>query len=213
MKKECEIVKDLLFCYNDGIASNSSKELVESHIKDCETCRLALEEMQKDKNQQDNKEEIDYLKKINKKMKRKTAITVICAIILIIFVVVNVYILFTYYNEGHYIRILLNDEISYEQLENISHILEEKCGKDKVSYSSREDELNNVKELFKDKSNLLDTYQNANPFKAVFTVKTKEKNKEEILQILERLEGIDHITTDNIDNPYLWFIARILKNR
>ena len=33
MKKECDLVQDLLFSYNDGILSNTSKELVEKHLK------------------------------------------------------------------------------------------------------------------------------------------------------------------------------------
>ena len=36
MKNECAIVKDLLFSYNDGILSDTSKELVENHLKKCE---------------------------------------------------------------------------------------------------------------------------------------------------------------------------------
>ena len=71
MKRECEIVQDLLFCYCDGVASNSSKELVENHLKNCEDCSQMLKDMKQDKNEQDNSKEVDYLEKINQKMKRK----------------------------------------------------------------------------------------------------------------------------------------------
>ena len=37
MKNECDIVGDLLFSYNDEILSNTSKQLVEEHLKVCET--------------------------------------------------------------------------------------------------------------------------------------------------------------------------------
>ena len=39
MKNECDIVKDLLFSYKDGVLSDTSKELVENHLKTCESCK------------------------------------------------------------------------------------------------------------------------------------------------------------------------------
>lgn len=212
MKRECEIVQDLLFCYYDGVASSSSKDLVESHLQTCEDCRQVLEEMKQDKNEQDTQKEIDYLGKINKKMKRKTIITIISLIILAFFVIGNLYILFSFYQEGFSINIYLKDEISSEQLENIQKLLVDKCGKDNVKYFSKEDALNKAKEKFKEKKELLDNYSKENPFKSSLSVKTKEKEEEEVLQLLENLEGIDNITTNTVDNPYLWFISNILKN-
>ena len=51
MKNECDIVGDLLFSYNDDILSNTSKELVEEHLKKCEKCKKVLEEIRKEKKQ------------------------------------------------------------------------------------------------------------------------------------------------------------------
>lgn len=48
MKNECDIVGDLLFSYNDGILSNTSKELVEEHLKKCEKCKKILEEIKQE---------------------------------------------------------------------------------------------------------------------------------------------------------------------
>ena len=152
MKKECEIVQDLLFCYCDGVASNGSKELVENHLQTCEECRQVLSDIEKDKSKQENQKEIDYLEKINKKMKRKTIATMISLIILVIFVIGNLYILFSFYQEGFYITIILEDEISSEQFENIKQLLVAKCGEDKIRYSSKEDALNKVKEKLENKS-------------------------------------------------------------
>ena len=39
MKNECDIVQDLLFSYNDGVLSETSKELVEEHLKKCDKCK------------------------------------------------------------------------------------------------------------------------------------------------------------------------------
>jgi len=212
MKEECEIVQDLLFCYHDGIASNGSKRLVENHLRTCDECRQVLEDMEKDEKRQDYQEEIDYLGKINKKMKRKTIITIISLMILVVFILGNLYILFSFYQEGYYITIILKDEISSEQLEDIKQLLVAKCGEDKINYSSKEQALNEVKEKFKDKKELIDTYSDDNPFKATLTVKTKEREKKEVLQLLENLDGIRNISTSTIENPYLWFISNILKN-
>ena len=44
MKNECDIVKDLLFSYNDNILSNTSKEFVENHLKGCDECKKTLEQ-------------------------------------------------------------------------------------------------------------------------------------------------------------------------
>lgn len=212
MKKECEIVQDLLFCYHDGVASNGSKELVEKHLQTCDECRQVLEDMKKDKVRQDYQEEIDYLEKINKKMKRKTITAIISLIILLVFVLGNIYILFSFYQEGYYITIILKDEISSEQLEDIKQLLVAKCGEDKINYSSKEQALNDVKEKFKDKKELIDTYSTDNPFKETLTVKTKKREKKEVLQLLENLDGISNVSTNTIENPYLWFISNIFKN-
>lgn len=43
----CEVIRDLLPLYAEGLASGSSKKLVEEHLAQCEDCRGALEELKK----------------------------------------------------------------------------------------------------------------------------------------------------------------------
>ena len=212
MKRECEIVQDLLFCYCDGVASNSSKELVENHLKNCEDCSQMLRDMKQDKNEQDNSKEVDYLEKINQKMKRKTIISIISLVILVVFIIGNLYILFSFYQEGYYITITLKDEISTEQFEKIKELLIVQCGEDKITYTSKEQALSQAKEKFKDKQELLNSYSKENPFKATLLVKISQKEEKELLKLLEGVEGTSNITTNTVDNPYLWFIGKILKN-
>ena len=38
----CEIVRDLLPLYEDGLCSEESRKAVEEHLKTCEACREAL---------------------------------------------------------------------------------------------------------------------------------------------------------------------------
>ena len=71
MKNECDIVKDLLFSYNDNILSNASKEFVENHLKECDECKKALEQIQEDSDEKNSKKELDFLRKIRHKICRK----------------------------------------------------------------------------------------------------------------------------------------------
>lgn len=48
MKKECEMINDLLPLYIDGVCSEESKRLVEEHIKTCDACRKMAEQMKSD---------------------------------------------------------------------------------------------------------------------------------------------------------------------
>lgn len=43
MNITCEVIRDLLPLYHDGVCSNSSKSLVEEHLKNCEACRKELD--------------------------------------------------------------------------------------------------------------------------------------------------------------------------
>ena len=48
MKHECEVILDLLPLYHDGVCSEKSKEMVEEHLKECESCQKALGEIRKE---------------------------------------------------------------------------------------------------------------------------------------------------------------------
>ncbi len=45
MKVSCEIIKDLLPLYFDGVCSAQSKQLVDEHLSDCVDCQKELELM------------------------------------------------------------------------------------------------------------------------------------------------------------------------
>ncbi len=68
----CEVVRDLLPSYVDGLTSETTNRLVDEHVETCEICRAALDAMRApEKNPEDAKavKEIDYLKK-NKRRNR-----------------------------------------------------------------------------------------------------------------------------------------------
>ncbi len=45
MNVSCEIIKDLLPLYHDGVCSNETKAIVEEHLTQCESCKAELAEM------------------------------------------------------------------------------------------------------------------------------------------------------------------------
>ena len=84
MKNECDIVKDLLFSYNDGVLSKTSIEFVENHIKTCRDCNNVLEEIKSELKEKDDKKDIDIFKSIKRKMSKKNILIFISLIILLI---------------------------------------------------------------------------------------------------------------------------------
>lgn len=45
MKISCEIIRDLLPVYHDGVCSNESRQMIEEHLSECENCRAELKAM------------------------------------------------------------------------------------------------------------------------------------------------------------------------
>ena len=46
MSMSCDIIKDLLPLYLDGVCSNDSKLKIEEHIASCESCNVEVQAMQ-----------------------------------------------------------------------------------------------------------------------------------------------------------------------
>lgn len=64
MSKECNIVADLLPLYQDGVCTEDSRELVETHLAGCESCRRLAEQISQELAAPEKAEEIDALKRI-----------------------------------------------------------------------------------------------------------------------------------------------------
>ncbi len=77
MKKECNIVKDLLPLYLDNVCSNESKELVLNHLKNCDECQKELENLKiniKKDSKKDLKILTNFKNKLNLKIFRRVLI-------------------------------------------------------------------------------------------------------------------------------------------
>lgn len=108
---KCDIVRDLLPSYIDGLCSNESKSIIEKHLKQCEECKMYYNNMVSDLSQlsevdeaffQENLKEKSLLVKSEKHIKAMQAnkimkyINVICIIINVLFLLVGIG--FVYYN-------------------------------------------------------------------------------------------------------------------
>lgn len=83
---KCEIIRDLLPSYVDGLTSRESDREIEAHLKDCRDCREYMEEMKREVQKpeviQTNKRAIKPFKKVKKVIWKAVGLTVlICALL------------------------------------------------------------------------------------------------------------------------------------
>ncbi|RDU23702.1 zf-HC2 domain-containing protein [Anaerosacchariphilus polymeriproducens] len=103
MNISCEIIKDLLPLYHDGVCSKDSKDMVEEHLQQCESCRSELQAMDNElliTNRAENLAEAEVVQKLSKSWRKGmiksvlkgvffTLVTVI-VILLIIYIFVGI---------------------------------------------------------------------------------------------------------------------------
>lgn len=73
MKISCEIIKDLLPLYHDGVCSNDSKKTVEEHMAYCDSCKADLQAMDDElpiNNRKQNLNESEAVKKLSQRWKK-----------------------------------------------------------------------------------------------------------------------------------------------
>lgn len=202
MKNECDIVKDLSFSYNDNILSNTSKEFVENHLKECDECQRFLKEIREDCTKKNSKKEIDFLKKFRHKITRKNALIAMISICLICFIIFNIQAYIKYKEVSSTMQIYLEDNISGQELENIKNKITEKDSNAQIEYISKQQELEKLKSKMKDNKNVLDKYnEENNPLPASFKIKTNADIKN-ITENIQEMPGVTQIVTYINANPY-----------
>lgn len=73
MKVSCEIIKDLLPLYHDGVCSDDSREMIEEHLLECDICKAelrAMEEILFINNKDQNLHEAEAVKKLSRRWKK-----------------------------------------------------------------------------------------------------------------------------------------------
>lgn len=210
MKDECDIVKDLLFSYNDGVLSTTSKEFVDEHLKKCKNCRNALEEIKQENNNKKEFKEIDFFKKVKKKINTKNILIIISLIVLLIIISFNVLIYKNYNDIASTMEIYLNDDITDEELDNIKKRVIELSDNIELEYISKEKALEIMKNNFAENQTLLEGYEgDKNPFPASVEIKTDTKIRN-IVEGIKDMPGIKQINTHLNYNPYSLFVLNFL---
>ncbi len=89
MKNECNVVRDLLPMYIDGVVSEDSRELVEEHVAQCHACKVIYAQMKdalpENGTQRDRQEFEQAARKLKIRRKRRTAFKVLLGGILGVF--------------------------------------------------------------------------------------------------------------------------------
>ncbi len=211
MKNECDIVGDLLFSYNDGILSNTSKELVEEHLKKCEKCKKNLEEIKHENDEKKQVKEIDFFKSIKKKINKKNIIILVVFMILMIVVLFNIQVYNNYNEIASTIEIYLKDDITEQGIENIKNRIIEESDNIELEYVSKDKAFEKIKNNLVENENLLNGYNNQNnPILDSIEIKTDTKIKT-IVEAIKDMSGIAYITTHINSNPYELYIQKIMK--
>ena len=208
MKNECDIVQDLLFGYNDKTLRNTSKEFVENHLKECNKCKEVLKQIQNDTEPQEEIEEINYLKKVRSKINRKNIFLIIALVLLVFVILFNILVFVNYNNKASEMKIVLKDNVTQEQLNDIEQIIKSNFKDVEIKYSSKEDELQKYKEKFK---NFVAGYdENNNPFSDMYYIKANINDTEKIDKLLQNVDYIKKVGTYTTANPYLLFINEFI---
>lgn len=212
MKNECDIVKDLLFSYNDGVLSPTSKDFVEEHLQTCESCNNTLKEIKQENGKIKQEKEIDALKGVRKKITKKNIIISISLIFLLIIIIFNILIFANYNNVSSAMTVLLQENITEEQLENIKTVITENSSGVEIKYISKEDELQEIKEWLGDDANILDPYKDENnPFTGSLQIEANtNKEIQTIVEAIQDMPGIKNIRTYLNWNPYELFISQVI---
>lgn len=85
-KYDCDIVQDLLPLYQDSICSNSSRKMIEEHLKECEECSHKVSLLKNTKIDESIEKERDHILSTHAKRERKKLwiVGIVTAVLLII---------------------------------------------------------------------------------------------------------------------------------
>ncbi len=88
MKYSCGVIRDLLPLYHDKVCSDDSATVVKEHLQECEECRRYSKDLQESVmmdavlyDQEIEQQKIESIKQVKKRIKRKTGLVVLGAIL------------------------------------------------------------------------------------------------------------------------------------
>jgi predicted anti-sigma-YlaC factor YlaD len=90
MKISCEIIKDLLPLYLDGVCSDDSKALIEEHLVECDNCKAELQAMKGElfaNRKEQNLKEAEAVKKLSRRWKKGMMKSVLKGVLITLLVI------------------------------------------------------------------------------------------------------------------------------
>ncbi len=97
MKYPCNLVRDLLPLYHDGICSDESSEVIETHLSECNTCKAFYEELCKSDaiintplNSENEIKKANSFKGIKKKLLRKQILIGVIVFVVLVSLIFSV---------------------------------------------------------------------------------------------------------------------------
>lgn len=207
---ECEIVQDLLLNYNDGVLNEKSKEFVEKHLNECKNCKNRLNDIRNDleKVDESQEKEVDYLKKVKRKISKKNRFIIIGSILLAIIIIFNLFVFINYSQKASEMEVFLQDSVTEQDMDSIIQTIKSYDENAEIIYYSQQDNLEKMKEKFADKAYLLNGYEENSIFPASYKVKSKLSKIREIEQNLMLMPAVKKITSRIDTNPYELFIGQ-----
>lgn len=207
---ECEIVQDLLLNYNDGVLNEKSKEFVEKHLNECKNCKNRLNDIRNDleKVDESQEKEVDYLKKVKRKISKKNRFIIIGSILLAIIIIFNLFVFINYSQKASEMEVFLQDSVTEQDMDSIIQTIKSYDENVEIIYYSQQDNLEKMKEKFADKAYLLNGYEENSIFPASYKVKSKLSKIREIEQNLMLMPAVKKITSRIDTNPYELFIGQ-----
>ena len=95
MKISCNIIQDLMPSYMDGILSDDSKQLLDTHLASCENCQKKIQAMEaltaegKEKDKKLHTDDLNALRKIKRKLRMKKIGISILSVVIVLFIVLE----------------------------------------------------------------------------------------------------------------------------
>ena len=91
MKANCNIIKDLLPLYVDGMTSKESTQFIDEHLAECDHCQELLDSM-KEEISVSSIDEKEAIKSFAKKLKKKNFFAIISSILIILIVIATLHL-------------------------------------------------------------------------------------------------------------------------
>ena len=138
-KLPCEIIRDLLPSYVDGLTSEVTNEAIHEHIENCDDCKNILKRMQEPEHiesEEEQEKEIDFLKKTRTETRRMIAGSIAAMVILVTLVLfVRIYVVG---NEIYADSVLCQTTVSGNELHISGTVLDSARGISEIEFEEND---------------------------------------------------------------------------